>query len=184
MKQETAQLDEKGRPKTQPTESKSKRTTRARTNKTTVGKSRVSKTRKTKPETNNPNDVDWQGLTPASNVRAESPQRDVRQEMGEDVIANHQRSDYGRDTENRTPMPDVDAPSAKHDSAQPERGIDIDRSPRPDARDEEKVDRLAAPDWRSEQPLPSARGAIDPRGENTPEELYESEENPNGMPTP
>lgn len=48
-------------------------------------------------------------------------------------------------------------------------------SPKPDARDDEKVEELAAPDWRSKQPMPSARNAVDPRGENTPAELFEQE---------
>lgn len=58
----------------------------------------------------------------------------------------------------------------------PERGVEIDRSPKPDARDDAKVERLAAPDWRSDQSLPSAKNAVDPRGENTPEELFEEPE--------
>lgn len=86
------------------------------------------------------------------------------------------------------------APTATFETTRPERGVDIDRSPRPDARDDQKVDELAAPDWRSEQPLPSAenaldldagrepqgpaprsRPALDPRGENTPDEMFEDD---------
>lgn len=63
-------------------------------------------------------------------------------------------------------------PSGANEETEPQRGVGIARSPEPDARDDEKVERLQAPDWRSEQPLPSARNAVDPRGENTPEELY------------
>lgn len=67
------------------------------------------------------------------------------------------------------------APTSTFETTRPERGVDIDRSPRPDARDDQKVDELAAPDWRSEQPLPSAENALDPRGENTPDEMFEDD---------
>lgn len=51
-----------------------------------------------------------------------------------------------------------------------------ERSPIPDERDEEKVDRLRAPDWRGRQPFPSDKNSIDPR-ENTP--LGTTENKPN-----
>lgn len=123
--------------------------------------------------------VDWQGLTPAEEVHTNEAPREAWREMGEKVIANPNSSDYGRNTENRTPMPDeANVRISRHEGEgeEPERGVDIERDPRPDARDEQKVERLAAPDWRSEQPLPSARNAIDPRGKNSPAELFESEE--------
>ena len=75
--------------------------------------------------------------------------------------------------EGETPTPDWENKPAQTDK--PERGVEIARSARPDERDEDKVERLAAPDWRSEQPLPSARNALDPRGENTPHDFYETD---------
>lgn len=121
--------------------------------------------------------VDWQGLTPAEEVHTNEAPREAWREMGEKVIANPDSSEYGRNTENRTPMPEeAKVRLSRNEGTEPERGVDIDRDPRPDARDERKVERLAAPDWRSEQPLPSARNALDPRGKNTPAELFETEE--------
>jgi len=73
-------------------------------------------------------------------------------------------------------LPNAVLSAPPSNGASPERGAVIDRSPEPDERDEEKVERLKAPDWRADQPLPSARNAVDPRGENTPPELVEGEE--------
>ena len=76
----------------------------------------------------------------------------------------------------RDELPNAVLTAPPSNSESPERGVEIDRSPEPDERDEAKVERLKAPDWRADQPLPSARNAIDPRGENTPPELFEGEE--------
>ncbi|HZQ10391.1 MAG TPA: hypothetical protein VFD70_27680 [Anaerolineae bacterium] len=125
----------------------------------------------------NPEDLDWQGLTPATNRDTREGQRPARQDMGEAVI-NKPGSEYGGNTANRTPMPPQGNASVQvqeQDTTEPQRGVDIDRTSHPDARDEQKVDRLAAPDWRSDQPMPSARNAVDPRGENTPAELFEQD---------
>ncbi len=121
----------------------------------------------------NAGDVDWTGLTPASNAGTREEPRQAKHDLGEEVV---ERPDYpgiGANTDNSTPMP----PEAHtRFPAEPERGVNIERSPEPDERDDEKVERLAAPDWRSDQPLPSAQNAIDPRGENTPSEMFETDE--------
>ncbi len=65
--------------------------------------------------------------------------------------------------------------NAAQNKSRTERGVDIERTARPDKRDREKVERLAAPDWRSEQPLPSAKNSVDPRGKNTPGDFYETD---------
>src|SRR5437763_9761213 len=77
------------------------------------------------------------------------------------------------DWQGLTPAADVTETAQAKTSRQKSKS---QHSPKPDARDEEKVEELAAPDWRSEQPMPSARNAIDPRGENTPPELFQTEE--------
>jgi hypothetical protein len=121
----------------------------------------------------NSQEVDWTGLTPATNADKPEQPRPAHRDLGEDVIEEPAYPGIGGSIENRTPMP----PEAQTKfPAKPERGVDIDRSPEPDERDEEKVERLAAPDWRSEQPLPSAQNAVDPRGENTPPEMFESDQ--------
>jgi hypothetical protein len=121
----------------------------------------------------NTQEVDWTGLTPATNAGKPEAPRPAARDMGEDVIEEPGYPGIGQNTNNATPMPEE---AHTVFPGKPERGSTIDRSPEPDARDDEKVERLAAPDWRSEQPLPSAKNAVDPRGENTPSEMFDEDE--------
>jgi hypothetical protein len=117
--------------------------------------------------------VDWNGLTPASNAGKPETPREAFRDMGEDVIEEPNYPGLGGNTDNATPMPEE---ARTVFPGTPERGVTMNRSPEPDARDDAKVERLAAPDWRGEQPLPSAKNAVDPRGENTPSEMFDEDE--------
>lgn len=117
--------------------------------------------------------VDWQGLTPASNAKAGEATKRAKDEMGDKVI---NEPDYPGLGENKGDTTEMPAAGNRVLPLTPERGLDINRSPKPDARDEEKVDRLQAADWRADQPMPSAKNAVDPRGENAPAELFEEPE--------
>lgn len=116
--------------------------------------------------------IDRQGLTAASDTKAVEQPKQPRQVDDKDLV---EPGHSGEEQVTNNPTPATKAGNTL-EPEKPERGVEIDRSPKPDARDDEKVERLKADDWRADQPMPSAKNARDPRGENTPEELLEDAE--------
>lgn len=124
--------------------------------------------------------VDMQGLSGAQNEGDEhthvksNDERVLRQQH----ILEPKPGEHGQDEGNRGEDEQAQAPARP--TGEDKRAAEtVERSPEPDRRDDAKVDRLSAPDWRSSQPLPSAAQAVDPRGINTPADEFRTLEERN-----
>jgi len=121
--------------------------------------------------------VDWQGLDAATETAPFEKSGPKGKKARLEKAAQPKADELGENKDNRGKDADyIDRVNqkAQEDPSQPLGNSD--HSPKPDARDDTKVERLRAPDWRGTQPLPGAQGAIDPRGENTPQETFEEKD--------